>query len=116
MEKENYEFMSAMVLSLLDTDHLLTYDFIAGELHISRTYISAMKQGKDMSIHHYLLLINYAMEIIDLDIDLDTLLKVLRKVLTEKRDLFIGAAPHCAHGNPIPEEWERVLTWKDMIR
>lgn len=112
MEKESYEFMNSVMVVLLDMDHLNTYDYLATELHVSKSTLSAIKQGKDIRLHYYLLAISYMMEQMCLTISMTELEKQIRKALAENRDLVIGTIPHQAHGNSTPEDWKKVMEWK----
>ncbi|MDD3037268.1 hypothetical protein [Bacteroides sp.] len=47
----------------------------------------------------------YAMEMIDLKIDLNRQLKQPRKVLTENRDLIIGIILHHVNGKCVVYDW-----------
>lgn len=109
---ENYEFLGNVVVSLMDTDKLFTYDFLGKELRISRGIISALRKGEDKSVYEYIRVIGFMTELIHLKIMMDVLLKQLRLVLFANRDLVIGTVPHHSYGNGKPEEWVVVMRWE----
>lgn len=111
MEKDHYEFVSSIMVDLFNETSLFTYDFLTKELHISRTGLSEMKQGKDMYIHRYLVVINYMMEMLDLKVNMSQLAKELRVALCDRCDLVIGVVPHDRNKVCIPKEWVTVLEW-----
>ncbi|WP_195664010.1 hypothetical protein [Bacteroides congonensis] len=115
MEKECYNFVSNVMIALLATDKLNTYDFLTEELDISRRTVSEMKQGKDIRIYYYIITINFLMDEIHLHASLAELLKQIRITLEENKDLVIGTIPHKRQGRKcVPEEWVEVLKWENV--
>lgn len=79
MSQEKYgssEFFGNM-MNLMSTEKLITYHLLEEELRIS---------GKELSAIH-------------LEMQMDVLLKQLKIVLNERRDLVIGTIPHRNGGN-----------------
>ena len=111
MEKEHYDLMSSIVVTLMNADELNTYDFLAAELGISKSTISAMKQGQDLRLYYNVLAIQYMMKQIWLTSSVVELEKQIRKALVENRDLVVGTIPHQTYGANAPEDWKVVLEW-----
>ena len=112
MEEEFYDFLGKLILALLETDHLFTYNYLVTELHISRTVLSNLKRGKDMRLHYYLCLISYVTEFIRLTICIAVLLKIVKKVLVDHMDLMVGVVPHNNKKDAAPEAWFALVKWE----
>lgn len=114
-KQETYEFLSNLVVSLMDMDELFTYDFFKKELHVSTRKLSEMKQGENEYIYQYVRLLRCILKYINLVIGMDKILEQLRVVLNSHCDLAIAAVPHGFHGVIQPEQWETVLQWDGVI-
>ncbi|MEY8705768.1 hypothetical protein AALK94_00165 [Bacteroides faecichinchillae] len=110
-KQRTYEFLGNIMVSLMDTDILITYPFLKTELHISSRDLSAMKKGSNMCIYQYVRVVSCITEQIHLGILMDVLLKQLKIMLATHSDLVIGMIPHCKHGSGQPEEWVIVMQW-----
>lgn len=110
-KRKPYEFLSSVMVSLMNTDALITYHLLEAELRISGKELSAIKKGEDKSIHQYVRTINYIMNLIHLEMRTDVLLKFLKVVLNDRRDLVIGTIPHRNGENAQPVEWRVVMRW-----
>ncbi|MDD3040109.1 hypothetical protein [Bacteroides sp.] len=108
---ESYEFLSKMMISLMNVDKLYNYPFLQAELHMSKRDVSAIKKGHDMFIYQYVRVVNYITEQIHLDILMDVLLKQLKIMLATHSDLVIGIVPHKNNRDSRPEEWVVVMRW-----
>lgn len=108
----NYEFLGNIIVSLMNTDKLFTYDFLEKELKISRGTISALRKGEDKNVYDYIRVIGYLTELIHLKIMMGVLLKLLKQVLFGNCDLVIGTIPHHSHGNGKPDDWVVVMRWE----
>lgn len=109
---ENYEFLGNVIVSLMNTDKLFTYDFLKKELNISPKTVSALRKGEDKNVYDYIRVIGYITELIRLKIMMDVLLKQLKRVLFGNCDLVIGTVPHHSRGNGEPDEWVVVMRWE----
>lgn len=110
-KREPYEFLSKVVVSLMNVDKSINYDYLIVELHISSKYLSAIRKGEDMHVYYYVEVISRVMNEIHLEISMPTLLKCLMEVLNHHADLVIGTVPHHAHGNVQPQDWKVLLKW-----
>lgn len=108
----NYEFLGNIIVSLMNTDKLITYDFLEKELKISRGTISALRKGEDKSVYEYIRVAGYITELIQLKIMMNVLLKQLKRVLFGNCDLVIGTVPHHSRENGEPDEWVVVIRWE----
>lgn len=111
MDKEYYDFISNMMMALINTDEIFTYNYLTAELQISRNMLCFIRHGRDLYIHQYLRVITYIMELIELTLFMNVLLEQLRKVLSGKYDLVIGTIPHDRMQKSEPESWTVVMTW-----
>lgn len=111
MDQGNYDFLSRLIALLLSMDSLATYDYLAHELSTSKRLISAMKCGKYISVYHYTRIVKYMLDLINLAIFMPVLLKQIRDVLINHRDLMIGTVPHQESGTCEPEKWEVLMRW-----
>ena len=116
-KQEPYEFLSNLVLALMNADRVFSNKFFEDEFSVSPRTLSAMRRGEDMCIYQYVRLIRCMMEYIHLVIKMDVLLKVLRSVLSSHCDLVVGTVPHGCHaaGAGTPKEWVVVMQW-DGVR
>lgn len=114
-KKETYEFLSKLVVSLMNTDVLFTYDFFKREFPISDKTLSEMKRGEDKYIYQYVRIIRYMLETINLKILMDEILKQIRMALVSHYDLALAAVPHGSHGAGQPERWEVIMQWDGVI-
>lgn len=114
MEKEYYDFLSSMMNTLFSTDDLFTYDYLVAELHISRTALSMMKQGGDMSIHQYVRVTTLILETIHLTVQMSVLLVMIKKAIATHSDLVIATVPHQAPSTFVPQDYMRFAIWEDV--
>lgn len=112
-----YEFLSNVVLALMNADRVFSNEFFKDEFSISSRTLSAMRRGEDMCIYQYVRLIRCMMGYIHLVIRMDVLLKVVRSALSSNCDLVVGTVPHRCHGTGVgtPKEWVVVMQW-DGVR
>ena len=82
-KQEPYEFLSNLVLALMDMDR----------------------------IYQYVRVIRCMTEYLHLIIRMDMLLKELRTVLASNCDLVVATVPHRFHGICQPREWVVVMQW-----
>lgn len=113
METECYEFISDLMIILFKSDHLITYDYLAAELHISRTMLSAVKRGKVMKLNQYLRVIVFIMGTIHLTVMLPVLLVQVKKAITTHSDLMIATVPHQTKCKCVPQDWMQLTRWDD---
>ena len=97
-KQKPYEFLSNLVLALMDTDSAFINAFFM-----------------DMCIYQYVRVIRCMTKYLHLMIQLDMLLKELRIVLSSNCDLVVATVPHCSHGTCQPKEWVIVMEW-DGVR
>ncbi|MEY8687674.1 hypothetical protein AB9N12_16590 [Bacteroides sp. AN502(2024)] len=114
-KRESYEFLSNLVLALMDTDSVFVNAFFINELAISSRTLSGIRRGEDMRIYQYVRVIRCMTESLHLMIQPDVLLKELRTVLSSNRELVVATVPRCSHGSCQPQEWVRVIQW-DGVR
>lgn len=114
-KQETYEFLSNLVVSLMDMDKLFTYDFFEEELHVSPKKLSEMKQGENEYIYQYVRLIRCILKYINLRVLMDEILKQIKVALASRCDLVIATVPHCPHGAGRPEKWEVIMQWDGVI-
>ena len=74
-KQRTYEFLGNIMVSLMDTDILITYPFLKTELHISSRDLSAMKKGSNMCIYQYVRVVSCITEQIHLGILYDSSLQ-----------------------------------------
>lgn len=113
-QHESYEFLSNIMVSLMNVDTLFHYSFLQNELHMSKRDVSAIKKGHDMCIYQYVRVVNYITDQIHLDILMDVLLKQLKIMLATHGDLVIGIVPHRNGRNNQPKEWVVVMRWDEV--
>lgn len=114
-KQETYEFLGNLVVSLMNTDELFTYDFFEKELHVSARKLSEMKHGENEYIYQYVRLFRCILKHINLMVWMDKILEQLRVVLNSHCNLVIATVPHGFHGAIQPEQWETVLQWDGVI-
>ena len=110
-KQEPYEFLSNLVLALMDMDRIFSNSFFTSELDISPKTLSEIRRGEDMCIYQYVRVIRCMTEYLHLIIRMDMLLKELRTVLASKCDLVVATVPHRFHGTCQPKEWVVVMQW-----
>ena len=98
-KQKPYEFLSNLVLALMDTDSAFINAFFMDEF----------------AIYQYVRVIRCMTKYLHLMIQLDMLLKELRIVLSSNCDLVVATVPHCSHGTCQPKEWVIVMEW-DGVR
>ena len=103
-KQKPYEFLSNLVLALMDMDRIFSNSFFTSELDISPKTLSEIRRGEDM-----------CMKYLHLIVRMDMLLKELRTVLASNCDLVVATIPHRFHGTYQPKEWVVVMHW-DGIR
>lgn len=54
-KQEPYEFLSNLVLALMDMDRIFSNSFFTSELDISPKTLSEIRRGEDMCIYQYVL-------------------------------------------------------------
>ena len=99
-KQKPYEFLSNLVLALMDTDSAFINAFFMDEFAISSKTLGGIRRGEDMCIYQYVRVIR---------------LKELRIVLSSNCDLVVATVPHCSHGTCQPKEWVIVMEW-DGVR
>lgn len=113
METECYEFMSGLMITLYNTDRLITYDYLVQELNISRTNVSAVKKGRSLKLKLYMRVIQLILETIHLKVRMPVLLAQLKKVITGHCDLMIAVVPHQKNRVCVPQNWVQLTEWDD---
>ena len=114
-KQKTYEFLSNLVLALMDMDRIFSNSFFSSEFAISPSTLSEIRRGEDMCIYQYVRVIRCMTKYLHLMIQLDMLLKELRIVLSSNCDLVVATVPHCSHGTCQPKEWVIVMEW-DGVR
>jgi len=110
-KRKSYEFLSNLVLSLMNTDSIFINDFFMDEFPISSKTLGEMRRGEDMCIYQYLRVIQCMTDYLHLIIQMDVLLKELRVVLSSNCDLVIATVPHRSSGTCQPKEWLVLMQW-----
>ncbi len=110
-KQKSYEFLSNLVLALMNTDRAFVNAFFMDELPISSKTLAGIRRGEDMRIYQYVRVIGCMTESLHLMIRPDVLLKELRTVLSSNCDLVVAAVPRRSHGTCQPKEWVRVMQW-----
>lgn len=114
-KQKPYEFLSNLVLALMDTDSAFINAFFMDEFAISSKTLGGIRRGEDMCIYQYVRVIRCMTKYLHLMIQLDMLLKELRIVLSSNCDLVVATVSHCSHGTCQPKEWVIVMEW-DGVR
>ena len=114
-KQKPYEFLSNLVLALMDTDSAFINAFFMDEFAISSKTLGGIRRGEDMCIYQYVRVIRCMTKYLHLMIQLDMLLKELRIVLSSNCDLVVATVHHCSHGTCQPKEWVIVMEW-DGVR
>ena len=114
-KQKPYEFLSNLVLALMDTDSAFINAFFMDEFAISSKTLGGIRRGEDMCIYQYVRVIRCMTKYLHLMIQLDMLLKELRIVLSSNCGLVVATVPHCSHGTCQPKEWVIVMEW-DGVR
>ena len=81
-KQKPYEFLSNLVLALMDTDSEFINAFFMDEFAISSKTLGGIRRGEDMCIYQYVRVIRCMTKYLHLMIQLDMLLKELRIVLS----------------------------------
>ena len=110
-KQKPYEFLSNLVLALMDTDSAFINAFFMDEFAISSKTLGGIRRGEDMCIYQYVRVIRCMTEYLHLIIRMDMLLKELRTVLASNCDLVVATVPHRFHGICQPREWVVVMQW-----
>ena len=110
-KQEPYEFLSNLVLALMDTDSAFINAFFMDEFAISSKTLGGIRRGEDMCIYQYVRVIRCMTKYLHLIIQMDMLLKELRIVLSSHCDLVVATVPHRSYGNCQPKEWVVVIHW-----
>ena len=74
-KQKPYEFLSNLVLALMDMDRIFSNSFFSSEFAISPNTLSEIRRGEDMCIYQYVRVIRCMTEYLHLIIQLDMLLK-----------------------------------------
>ena len=114
-KQKPYEFLSKLVLALMDTDSAFINEFFMDEFAISSNTLGGIRRGEDMCIYQYVRVIRCMTKYLHLMIQMDMLLKELRIVLSSNCDLVVATVPHCSHVTCQPKEWVIVMEW-DGVR
>ena len=93
-KQEPYEFLSNLVLALMDMDRIFSNSFFISEFAISPKTLGEIRRGEDMCIYQYVRVIRCMTKYLHLIIQLDMLLKELRIVLSSHCDLVVATVPH----------------------
>ena len=110
-KQEPYEFLSNLVLALMNADRIFSNSFfIANSLSLLNT-LSEIRRGEDMCIYQYVRVIRCMTKYLHLIIQMDMLLKELRIVLSSHCDLVVATVPHRSCGTCQPTEWVAVMHW-----
>lgn len=110
-KQKPYEFLSNLVLALMDMDRIFSNSFFISEFAISPKTLGEIRRGEDMCIYQYVRVIRCMTEYLHLIIQLDMLLKELRIVLSSHCDLVVATVPHRSCGTCQPTEWVAVMHW-----
>ena len=110
-KQEPYEFLSNLVLALMDMDRIFSNSFFISEFAISPNTFGEIRRGEDMCIYQYVRVIQCMMKYLHLLVRMDMLLKELRTVLASNCDLVVATIPHRFHGTYQPKEWVVVMHW-----
>ena len=89
-KQKPYEFLSNLVLALMDTDSAFINAFFMYELAIASKTLGGIRRGEDMCIYQYVRVIRCMTKYLHLMIQLDMLLKELRIVLSSNCDLVVA--------------------------
>lgn len=113
MKKKNHEFISKLMVTLLNVDKVTTYDFLSSELDVSKSTISEVKKGGDICIRHYIRVVDYVLNLIRLTVIKKALLRQIKQALKERSDIAVGVIPRAKNGvkNAAPIDWEVVAKW-----
>ena len=115
-KQKPYEFLSNLVLALMDTDSAFINAFFMDEFAISSKTLGGIRRGEDMCIYQYVRVIRCMTKYLHLMIQLDMLLKELRIVLSSNCDLVVATVPHCSHGTCQPKEWViNGMGWGEIV-
>ena len=110
-KQEPYEFLSNLVLALMDMDRIFSNSFFISEFAISPKTLGEIRRGEDMCIYQYVRVIRCMTKYLHLIIQMDMLLKELRIVLSSHCDLVVATVPHRSYGTCQPKEWVVVIHW-----
>ena len=110
-KQKPYEFLSNLVLAVMDTDSAFINAFFMDEFAISSKTLGGIRRGEDMCIYQYVRVIRCMTKYLHLMIQLDMLLKELRIVLSSHCDLVVATVPHRSCGTCQPTEWVAVMHW-----
>lgn len=111
-KQEPYEFLSNLVLALMNTDEAFSNTFFMSEFPISPKTLREIRRGEDMCIYQYVRVVRCMTEYLHLIIQMDMLLKELRIALSSNCDLVVATVPHRSYGRTCqPKEWVVVVQW-----
>ncbi len=83
-------WLSEIMIALMDADKLITYSFLEKEIKISRREISGIKQGHDMSLHYYVDAVACIQEVENFEFDEEALLKLLKKAIKTRSNVVLS--------------------------
>ena len=80
-KQEPDEFLSNLVLALMDMDRIFSNSFFISEFAISPKTLGEIRRGEDMCIYQYVRVIRCMMKYLHLIVRMDMLLKELTALL-----------------------------------
>ena len=89
-KQEPYEFLSNLVLALMNADRIFSNSFFISEFAVSPKTLGEIRRGEDMCIYQYVRVIRCMTKYLHLIIQMDMLLKELRIVLSSHCDLVVA--------------------------
>ena len=101
-KQEPYEFLSNLVLALMNADRIFSDSFFISEFAVSPKTLREIRRGEDMCIYQYVLVIRCMTKYLHLITQIDMLLKELRIVLSSHCDLVVATVPHRSCGTCQP--------------
>ena len=110
-KQEPYEFLSNLVLALMNADRIFSNSFFISEFAVSPKTLGEIRRGEDMCIYQYVRVIRCMTKYLQLIVRMDMLLKELRIVLSSHCDLVVSTVPHRSCGTCQPTEWVAVMHW-----
>lgn len=114
MKLFRYDSISKLVVAFMNADRLITYNYLASELHIRKATVSAAKKGDDLHISQYIRIIRLMAETVQITLLMPVLVRQMRKALAERRNVVVGTVPANEKGNRQPDDWEVMMKWRDV--
>ncbi|GAE14848.1 hypothetical protein [Bacteroides pyogenes] len=114
MDFFRYDSISKLVVAFMNADRLITYNYLADELHIRKATVSAAKKGGDLHVGQYVRIIRLMAETVQITLLMPVLVRQIRKALAEHRNVVVGTVPANEQGKSEPDDWEVMMKWRDV--